>query len=130
MDVIAGIQTALEITGKLRELSKKVQDADFSMLLADLSMQLADTKLEVANLKTELAKEKDEKEALAKRLSNKGDTKPTLVDGGYKFEGDDALYCTGCFDSEQKKIRLGASPGAFAGTFGKWRCPICKTFAR
>jgi len=45
MDVIAGIQTALDITGKLRELSKKIQDADFSMLLADLTMQLADTKL-------------------------------------------------------------------------------------
>lgn len=130
MDVIAGIQSALEITGKLRELSKKIQDADFSMLLADLSMQLADTKLEVANLKTELAKEIEEKQELAKRLSNKDDTKPTLFDGGYKFEGDDALYCTGCFDSQQKKIRLGSSPGAFAGTFGKWRCPICKTFAR
>lgn len=71
MDVIAGIQAALDIAGKLRELSKKVQDADFSILLADLTMQLADTKLEVASLKTELAKEKEEKEALAKRLSNK-----------------------------------------------------------
>lgn len=130
MDVIAGIQTALDITGKLRELSKKVQDAEFSMLLADLTMQLADTKLEVANLKTELAKEREEKEELAKRLSNKEDAKPTLVDGGYKFDGDDALYCTGCFDSEQKKIRLGSAPSAFAGTFGKWRCPVCKTFAK
>lgn len=129
MDVIAGIQTALEITGKLRELSKKVQDADFSMLLADLTMQLADTKLEIANLKTELAKALDEKQELAKRLSNKEDAKPTFVDGGYKFEGDDALYCTGCFDSQQKKIRLGSAPGMFT-SFGKWRCPVCEKFSK
>jgi len=99
-------------------------------LLADLTMQLADTKLEVANLKTELAKEIDEKQALSKRLSNKEDSKPVLHDGGYQFEGDDALYCTGCFDSGEKKIRLGSSPSAFSSTFGKWRCPVCKTFAR
>lgn len=128
MDVIAGIQTALEITGKLRELSKKIQDADFSILLADLTMQLADTKLEIANLKTELAKSIEENQELTKRLSNKDDSKPTLFDGGYKFDGDDGLYCTGCLDSQQKKIRLG-SPGTFS-SFGKWRCPICKTFAR
>jgi hypothetical protein len=129
MDVIAGLQAALDITGKLRELSKKLQDADFSMLLADLTMQLADTKLEIANLKSELAKEREEKERLSKRLSNKEASKPVLIDGGYKFDGDDALYCTGCFDSQQKKIRLGNSPGAFAGPFGKWRCPVCKTFS-
>lgn len=28
-----------------------------------------------------------------------------------------------------KKIKLGSAPRAFAGTFGKWRCPVCKTFA-
>lgn len=126
MDVIAGIQTALEITGKLRELSKKVQDAEFSMLLADLTMQLADTKLEVANLKTELAKEIEEKQALAKKLASKEDDKPTFKNGGYVFNGDDGLYCTGCYDSEQKKIRLKEMPKQFHN-LARWSCPICKS---
>jgi len=129
MDVIASIQMALDITGKLRELSKKVQDADFSMLLSELTMQLAETKLEIANLKIELAKEREEKEGLAQRLANKESTKPTIDDGGYRFDGDDGLYCTACFDSQQKKIRLASAPSAFAGTFGTRRCPVCKNYA-
>ena len=129
MDVVKGIQSAIEIAGKLRELSKKIQDADFSMLLADLTMQLADTKLEIANLKTELAKEIDEKQELQKRLNNKETDKPVPKDGGYSFGDDSSLYCTGCFDSKQQKITLGKAPGGFE-SFGKWRCPVCKNFAR
>ncbi len=52
MDVVATLQNAIEIAGKLRTLSKKVEDADFKMLLADLSNELADAKLAVANLKS------------------------------------------------------------------------------
>ena len=55
MDVIAALQNSIEIAGKLRALSKKVEDADFKMLVADLFNELADAKLDAANLKTELA---------------------------------------------------------------------------
>lgn len=58
MDVFAAIQSAIEIAGKLRDLSKKVEDADFKMLLVDLSDKLADAKLEVATLKADLAEAK------------------------------------------------------------------------
>ena len=129
MDIIAGIQSALEIIGKLKAFSKKVQDADFNMLLAELTNQLADAKLEAANLKIELAKVKDENEQLAKRLSSKESAKPILSNGGYQFEGDDGLYCTGCFDSQQKKIRLARLTGAFS-KIGKWKCPNCQNTFR
>lgn len=59
-DVVAAIQSAIEIAGRLRSLSKKIEDAEFKMLLAELSESLADTKLEVADLKMQLASAKEE----------------------------------------------------------------------
>ena len=129
MDVITGIQSALEITGKLRELSQKLQDADFSILLANLTSELANTKLEAANLKMEIARLSTENQSLTDRLNTKETVRPVFADGGYRFPGDDGLYCTGCFDSRGEKIRLGQSPIAFQ-SHGHWRCPVCKTFAQ
>lgn len=129
MDVITGIQSALEITGKLRELSKKLQDAEFNILLANLTSELADTKLEAANLKFAVTRLTEENQKLTDRLNNKESPNPKFVNGGYKFPDDDGLYCTGCFDSKQQKIRLGDAPAQFI-SFGQRRCPICKTFAK
>lgn len=129
MDVISGIQSALEITGRLRELSKKLQDAEFSILLANLTSELADAKLEAANCKFEITRLTEENQKLNDRLNNKESVKPKFVDGGYKFPDNDGLYCTGCFDSKQQKILLGEVPSHFTH-FGQRRCPVCKTFAK
>ena len=95
MDVIAALQNSIEIAGKLRALSKKVEDADFKMLVADLFSQLADAKLDAANLKTELAdartqalkelqgqldKTKQENESLRSRLRAREDEVRALND--------------------------------------------------
>ncbi len=58
MDALLALQTSIDIVGKLRSLSKKVQDAEFRMLVADLSNALADAKLDLAALKEELAESK------------------------------------------------------------------------
>ena len=125
VDVVASIQNAIDIAGKLKALSKKVEDADFTMLLADLSNELADTKLEVAQLKTQLAKVIDENQVLNFRLSQRLESKPTLHEGAYKFEGEEGLFCTACFDARSQKIRVTPLTGPFT-TFGKWRCPSCR----
>ena len=106
MDIIAGIQNALAIVGKLRELGKTVEDAEFKMMLADLSNELADAKLEAANLKMEIARLSTENQSLTDRLNTKETVRPVFADGGYRFPGDDGLYCTGCFDSRGEKIRF------------------------
>lgn len=129
MDIIAGIQNALAIVGKLRELGKTIEDAEFKMMLADLSNELADAKLEAANLKIELARLTDENQSLSDRLNTKETLKPEFVDGGYRFPGDDGLYCTGCFDSKGEKIRLGEAPNNLS-SFGHWRCPVCRNYAQ
>jgi hypothetical protein len=125
LDVIASIQNAIEIAGKLHALSKKIENADFKMLLADLSSDLADAKLEAANLKITLAASLEENESLKKSLNQKSTQAPIFTEGAYAFEGEDGLFCTACFDTAQKKVRVAPLSGAFR-TFGKWRCPACK----
>lgn len=42
MDIIALLQQALDVSNKLRDLAKRVGDADFKMLVADLNSALGD----------------------------------------------------------------------------------------
>jgi hypothetical protein len=125
MDVIASLQSAIEITTKLRALSKKIEDADFKMLLADLSNDLADAKLEMANLKIALAEALEENEQHKKLINQKSSQAPKLSDGAYSFDGEDGLFCTACFDTKSLKVRVSPLNGPFR-TFGKWSCPACK----
>lgn len=124
-DVVMAIQSAIEIVGKLRALSKKLEDAEFKMLLADLSGELADAKLEVANLKMELAKTKEKLQEKGELLHRKENEKPTLCDGAYQFPGDSGFFCTACYDTKRLKVRVTALSGPFTD-FGKWECPSCK----
>ena len=124
VDVVASIQHAIEIAGKLRALSKKIEDADFKILVAELSGELADAKLEVADLKIKLAKAIEANQALTEQANRKLAQKPSFVDDAYKFEGEDGLFCTACFDTQSRKVRVTPLSGPFK-TFGKWSCPAC-----
>lgn len=124
-DVIAAIQSAIEIVGKLRALSKKVEDAEFKMLLADLSNELADAKLEVAKLKTHVAALQEENQGLTARMNQRESAKPAVVDGAYTFPDDQGHFCTACFDTRQQRVRLSRLASPF-DRFGKWQCPACQ----
>jgi len=124
-DVVMAIQSAIEIVGKLRTLSKKIEDAEFKMLLANLSGELADAKLEVANLKMELAKVKEQFQQQTELLERQETGKPTLCEGAYQFPDDPGFFCTACYDTKKQRVRVSALSGPFA-TFGKWECPACK----
>lgn len=130
MDIIPAIQSSIEIATKLRELSKKVADANFKMLLADLSSSLGDAKLEAANLKAEVAELKNRNLELQTKLDQREAATPELIDGTYMFEGDTKHYCTACFDTKKDKITLSAMSGIWRD-FGAWQCPVCdKTFGQ
>lgn len=124
-DVVTALQTAIGIVGKLLALSKKVEDAEFKMLLAELSEELADAKLEVANLKMELAQAKEQLQKESKLLERKEIEKPTLCEGAYQFHDDPGYFCTACYDTKRQRVLVRALSGPFA-TFGKWECPSCK----
>lgn len=127
-DIVTGITAALDITKKLRDLDKKVGEADFKMLLADLTSELGDAKLAAANLKIELASVTDENIRLKADAQRKIDTDPDIDDGAYIFGDKSRHYCTACFDIRHQKVLLSELSGAFTA-FGKWKCPSCdKTF--
>lgn len=125
IEAIQAIQTSIEIVGKLRELAKKVGDADFKMLLADLFSELGDAKLETANLKSELASLRQENSDLKQRLEQRDNSKAIYADSVYRFEGEDGHFCTSCYDTGQRKIRVSPLTGPFKA-IGKWQCPACK----
>jgi len=126
-DVVNAIQNAIEIIGRMRQISKNIENAEFKNLLADLSNEIADAKLEVVGLKEEVVKLREallKKEAL---LAQREEAKPTLQGDCYVFAGETGLFCTACFDDRKKKIRVTAVDGPF-NVFGQYRCNVCDSW--
>ena len=126
MDLVSSLSTSIDIVKKLRELNKKVGEAEFKMLLADLSNELADAKLEAANLKSELAQAKDDVSRLESAASRNVDSGPDVHEGAYVFGDNSRHYCTSCYDGSGSKVLLHQLSGPFT-VFGKWQCPSCKS---
>jgi len=126
MDVVASIQGAIDIVGKLRALSKTVENAEFRMLLADLSGELADAKLSIADLKCQLAAALEANQALAAQIEVKKSSIPIINDGVYRFPDREGHYCTACYDSKSQLALLALLPQAFR-SMGKYRCPVCNS---
>ena len=120
MDIITTISSSIALAKRLREISKHIEDVEFKSLLADLSGQLADMQLEVAQLKSKIASLQEEN-ALLKCTALPVDEKPTGRKWGcYQFEGDDGLYCPGCWDSRRTK-------SSTTRLHSKYRmCPVCQ----
>lgn len=125
MDVVALIQQALEASTKLRELSKKVGDADFKMALVELHSALADAKLESVQIKMQLATAQEQLLALQQLLHSKEHDKPQITaEETYAFDGETGHFCSGCWDVHKRKVRLRSVPEDFHFA-GKWSCPSC-----
>lgn len=128
MDIIALLQQALDASNKLRDLAKKVGDADFKMLVADLHSALGDAKLESGELKIKLAAAQDQIVLLQAQVKQKTAGQPIYTgEGVYSFEGEAGRFCTSCWDVGEHRVRLAnvSSDFHFAG---KWSCPKCKAY--
>ena len=105
---------------RLREISKNIAEAEFKNLLADLTSELADIKLEAAALKITISTLQEENRLLKATTPDKEEKHIGVKWGCYQFKGDDGLYCTGCWDSQRKKIRTNRITSGFRS------CPVCK----
>src|SRR5690349_11893622 len=123
-DLVTGITTALDIVKKLRDLNKKVGEAEFKMLLADLTSELGDAKLAAANLKIELAELKTRNATLAEKASRASSEEPVVDQGAYVFGDPTRHYCTACYDTKGLKVMVKEMEAAFRD-FGRWMCPSC-----
>lgn len=120
MDVVSAVSNSIALVKRLREISKNIEEAEFKNLLADLAGELADVKLEVADLKEKIALLQEENRVL-KEVTPEKEQKPIGTKWGcYQFEGEDGLFCTGCWDSKRKKIRTNRATSRFR------TCPVCK----
>src|SRR2546425_9294238 len=100
MDVAALIRTikgAVATIGKLREITKNMEQAELKGTIANLANQLADAQLQVAELKNKMLALQAENQALK---SKHNEEKPKVQWGCYKFPDDDNLYCPACYDTK------------------------------
>lgn len=128
MDVLSLIQQALDASSKLKELAKKIEDAEFRMLLADLHSALADAKLESVDLKMKLAAAQEAVLQLEQQLVQRESGEPVLSDGCYSFPGTEGEFCTCCWDTQRRKVRVHPTQPDF-NFAGKWTCPACKSMS-
>jgi hypothetical protein len=120
MDIISSLSNSITLVQRLRVISKNIAEAEFKNLLADLSSDLADVKLEAATLKERVAVLQEENRLLKATTPDKEDKPIGTKWGCYQFINDDGLYCTGCWDSQRKKIRTNRVTSRFRA------CPVCK----
>lgn len=95
------------------------------MILADLHSALADAKLESGELKMKLALAQEEIVRLKQLIEQRDKGKPTYnSEGVYTFEGEVGRFCTACWDSDERKMRLTDLASEFRFV-GQWECPKC-----
>lgn len=119
MDVVSSVNNAIALVSKLRDIAKKFNQAEMRNLLADLSNELADTKLAMAELKEQVAGLLEENSILKKTQLEEREKPVEFKFGCYKFEGDEGLYCSACYDTKGQKIRVPRIGGHYI-------CPVCK----
>lgn len=95
----ASVKTAIDTMGKLRELTKTMQNVELKATIAELSNNLADAQTKIAELKKEIILLQEENHSLKKAHTKEPFTKKW---GCYIFAGDDELYCPGCYSQGKK----------------------------
>lgn len=123
MDILTGVTTAIALAKQLLEFGSVAKDAQAKMVLADLQIQLAEVKVKLADLMNENTELKD-------KLKKALDTVPEVEirDGlYYKKDGGDGPFCTSCYDSGKKLIRVIEADRNIQRLMGnRWRCNVCK----
>ena len=127
--MISIINNAISLVNRLQEVSKNINEVEFKNLLADISNSLADAKLEVTSVKEELVREKEKNQMLELEINNLNESKEKLkLVGDVYMKNDEGPFCTTCWDSNSKQIRLKEEMPDFQTITGhKYICPVCDT---
>lgn len=119
-ELIPLISGAIGLSKQLVEWAKSGSDPKMKTLVADLTLQLADVKIRVAELM-------DENDQLKRKLREK-EAPPEIVLGDrdlyYKPNGD-GPFCTACYDTTKRLIRMQPGPEDFRMAF-LYQCNVCK----
>lgn len=121
MGVISDITSTIGLASKAMELADSMKNLELKAIIVELKGKLIDLKEEIVGLREENARLTEE----MKRTSAPPEV--TLKDGHY-YEGDDGPFCTACYDSGRKMIRLTDCTRNEQMVMGfRRKCPVCRT---
>jgi regulator of replication initiation timing len=121
-DIIIGINSLIEMVKGFKTLKDMTDQVELKKFLAKLEVDLAETKSRMAGLIDENTKLKSK----IQKLQAVKDEKMLFKNNSY-YDGDgNGPYCTACYDSKNKKVRL-ADNTMDPEIFGDKICPVCDT---
>lgn len=119
-EVITTVTAAIGLTKQLVEFSSITKDAHAKLVIADLQIQLAEIKMKLAELI-------DENTSLRASLKSATSSVKEVEfrDGLYFTPDNDGPFCTACYDSKGKLMRVTKLGEAFHD-LAHWSCGVCK----
>jgi hypothetical protein len=128
----AAAKNAIDGLRLLAQYGDEIKDAqkygEFMRIVAETNLQLAETQNKLAEQMRQNSDLRDEVTQLKKEIEalKDEDSKPVFRDGLYYLNGQEP-YCTGCYDSQRKLIRVTKlPPNVEILGFYRYQCPICK----
>jgi hypothetical protein len=120
---IDGVRSLHQYADEVKDVSKR---GEFMRIIGELSLELAETQIKLSGHIRENDELKEQLVTLQKKVEILENPNLTLTikDGLYYNSENDGPFCTGCYDSRKKTIRLSELPRA-QKAFGKYKCPIC-----
>jgi regulator of replication initiation timing len=122
------VTTGIDALKKLTDLAVKSQNIELQEGILGLRSQLLEIKeslLEAKEQNFDLREENKELKQKILELETQTEEKTIVKEGVYYAESGDGPFCTGCFDSNKKKIRVSTLSDGFEA-LGKYQCPTCK----
>lgn len=120
---VDGLKTLATYANEVKDVSKR---GEFMKIIGELSLELAETQIRLAEKIRESDGFREQIINLQKEIENlkNPDTKLVIKNKLYYTPNGDGPFCTGCYDSNRKTIRVIELTGDFRD-FGAYRCPIC-----
>jgi hypothetical protein len=121
--VLDGLKTLATYAEDVKDIGKQ---GEFMRIIGELSLDLAETQIKLSDKIREIDGLREQVNGLQKEIEKLKDpeTKLVIKNGLYYGPDDDGPFCTGCYDSKQKIIRLTKRSETFR-VLGIYKCPSC-----
>ena len=118
-DPVLMMTGAISLTKQLLDLASLSKDATAKGIIADLQIQLADLKIRFADLMNE-----NQLLKVSLKAAESGGQDLIFKDDLYFKPNDDGPFCTACFDTDKKLVRVTEQKGP-QSLFFKYQCNVC-----
>ena len=100
--VISSVSESIKLVGKAKEIAERLKYVELKTTIAELANKLADANTQLAELEEDEIRQLERREHFTSREKAKP-ARPKMKWGCYMFDGDERLYCPGCYDTKGKK---------------------------